>query len=81
MSFDVSKNFKGNMSKDMKDDFDFSPAKSADYNYKSGINAVHNLMGEMVEPKYMGEKSPMELNRMGAAKGKMARMESDGEGY
>lgn len=80
-SYNQSKNFTGNQKANMKDEFDFSPAKDDAYNYKTGINAVHNLMGEMVEPAYMGQKSPMELNRMGKGMSKMAKMEGDSEGY
>lgn len=52
------------MKADMKDDFDFSPAKSEDYPYKNGIVKEIHLMGNMMEPKYDGQKMPNELSRM-----------------
>lgn len=82
-TYDVSKNFSGNQKANIKDEFDFSPEKNEAYNYKAGINATHNLMGEMMEPKYEGQKSPRELSMesKNMKKGSMGRMESDREGY
>ncbi len=54
MSYDQSKNFKGNMKANIKDDFCFSPATDDMYNYKNGIVKEFHIGG------VMNMKEPME---------------------
>lgn len=54
MSYDRSKNFKGNMKANIKDDFCFSPAQDDMYDYKDGIVKEFHIGGVemMKEPEY-----------------------------
>jgi len=53
MSYDRSKNFKGNQSANIKDEFNFSPAQNDMYNYKKCISKEFHIGGvDMKEPAY-----------------------------
>jgi hypothetical protein len=53
MSYDQSKNFKGNMKAKIKDEFCFSPAVDDMYDYKTGIVKEYHIGGvtNMMEPE------------------------------
>ena len=71
MSYDKSKNFKGNQKAMIKDEFCFSPATNDMYDYKKGIVKEFHIGGveEMKEPAY-GQYASKSMK-------KMARYEQD----
>lgn len=71
MSYDISKNFNKNQKASIKDQFDYSPAHSENYDYKKGIVKEFHIGG------VMNMKEPMDGQYASKMNGRQARFEQN----